>query len=352
MKPERAIVVALTFTLTLLAARGFAQAPAHVTGDAAAAEASATLTLEGHNGADPAEAVTTLTAAAANGSPQAALALANAYFEGRTVAGDPVAAREWWRRAAELGAVDAQFNLGLVLLRDGENTEEALAWLERAAAADHVLACFAAGTWYAARDDEAARAERHLNCAARRGYAPAQYNLARWHLDRQRPDLARTWFEAAAVTFEPAARALESVPARAPVPIAAPAVSPAPAASPPSPGEIRGVDWVNAQPDTYYTLQVAASRTGAALKRLLSRHARGGESAYFLHRPRAREPFSAVVGSYADYAAAERGLADLSPALVANAPWIRRFGILQRELERAERTDDEERQAAAPNAAE
>ena len=323
-------------------------------GDPEAARGLAILTLEGHNDADLEQAVMSLKAAAGDGGAEAALALGNAYFEGRAVTADPAAAMNWWRKAAELGAADAQYNLGLVLLQRGQNTGEALEWLDRAAEADHVLACFAAGTWYAARERQPARAERHLNCAARQGYAPAQYNLARWHPEKQRTDLARTWFEAAAVTFEPASHALESLPVWA----SAPSVSTARAAASvtraepePPPGAIHGVEWVKAQPHAYFTLQVAASRSASALKLLLRQHARGDDSAYFLHRPRAREPFSAVVGSYEDSAEAERRLADLPPAIMANGPWVRHFGTLQRELRRSQQSGRKERVEPDPNAA-
>ena len=163
----------------------------------------------------------------------------------------------------------------------------------------------------------------HLQCAAANGYAPAQFNLARLYVRNERNDLARRWFEAAAVTFAPAAQALASLPASPPPP------------PPPSPTRaIHGIEWVKAQPDANFTLQVAASRSSSALEYMLQRHVRGNKSAYFLHRPHASEPFSAIVGSYTDYAAAERDLADLPDELLANAPWIRRFGTLHRELRR------------------
>ncbi|MCZ6664518.1 MAG: hypothetical protein O7B81_04355, partial [Gammaproteobacteria bacterium] len=125
--------------------------------DSEAAVALAILTLEDRNNADLEQAVTSLKAAAGDGRAEAALALGNAYFEGRAVTADSAAALNWWRNAAELGAVDAQYNLGLVLLQRGQNTAEGLAWLDRAAEASHVLACFAAGSWYAAREQQAAR---------------------------------------------------------------------------------------------------------------------------------------------------------------------------------------------------
>ena len=226
--------------------------------DIEAARALAIPTLEGRDNADLEQAVISLKGAAGDGSAEAALALGNAYFEGRAVTADPAAALNWWRKAAELGSTGAQYNLGLVLLQRGQNTAEALSWLDRAAEADHVLACFAAGTWFAAREQQAARAERHLNCAARQGYAPAQCNLARWHLEKHRIDLARTWFEAAAVIFEPASRTLESLPARA---TSHGATIPTRVEAEPPPGAIHGVEWLKAQPDTYFTLQVAASRS-------------------------------------------------------------------------------------------
>ena len=282
-----------------------------------------TLQLERRVAGDAEVALINLMDAAEAGSTEAATTLGNFYFEGRVLPADRSAALRWWRSAAELGSADAQYNLGIVLMQQPQGETKGLEWIDRAAAQNHTLACFSAGTWSAEHGDPG-RAEAGLKCAAGNGYAPAQFNLAKLYLSRARIDLARPWLEAAAVTFAPAAQTLASLPSRPP---------PRPASTPPAQA-IHGVEWVKAQPDGNFTLQVAAGSSSAALEYMLQRHVPGNVSAYFLHRPNAPEPFSAVVGSYTDYAAAERDLANLPGALLANAPWVRRFGVLHRELRR------------------
>ena len=297
-------------------------------GDIEARTTLAILKLERRIAGDTDAARLNLVKAAEDGDAVAASSLGNFYYEGRVLPVDQIAALRWWRAAADLGHADAQYNLGIVLLRQPNREAEGLDWLNQAAAQNHTLACFVAGTWYAEHDN-AERAEAGLKCAAANGYALAQFNLAKLYVLNARTDLARPWFEAAALTFAPAARALASLPTPPPLPLA----------PPPPAGAIHGLEWVKAQPDGYFTLQVAAGRSPTALEYMLQQHVRVNESAYFLHRPNAQEPFSAVVGSYADYAAAERDLATLPDALQANAPWIRRFGVLHRELRQRARPD-------------
>ena len=298
-------------------------------GDIEAQTTLATLQLERRVAGDTEAARLNLVKAAEAGNAAAASTLGNFYYEGRFLPLDQTAAHRWWRTAAELGNADAQYNLGIVLLRRSSGKADVLAWLEHAAEQNHTLACFTSGTWYAEHGD-AERAVTHLKCAGANGYAPAQFNLGKLYLRIDRNDIARQWFEAAAITFTPAAQALASLPASPP----SPPPPPPPPPLPPPARAIHGVEWVKAQPDTNFTLQVAAGRSSNALEYTLQRHVRGNESAYFLHRPNASEPFSAIVGSYTDYAAAERDLVKLPDALLANAPWVRRFGVLHRELRR------------------
>lgn len=248
--------------------------------------------------------------------------------------GDRTGALGAWRRAAAAGDANAAFNLGLALL--DEDSSAAEDWLARAAGHGHPLAAFALGTRLVTRSP--ARAEALLRAAARAGYAPAQHNLARVLLAGPGAAEARAWFEAAAVTFEPSARALASLPATTP--------RSSPGGNEPATGGtaeagVHTIDWVLAQPPDRYTLQVAAAARVAPLERLLQRHAGPRPSAWFLHRPTAREPLSAVIGSFETLPEAERALASLAPALRSNAPWIRRFGTLHDEL--AERRGDVQR---------
>lgn len=248
--------------------------------------------------------------------------------------GDRAGALGAWRRAAAAGDADAAFNLGLALLEEDSSAAED--WLARAAGHGHPLAAFALGTRLVARTP--ARAEALLLAAARAGYAPAQHNLARVLLAGPRAAEARAWLEAAAVTFEPSARALATLP------VTTPPSTPGehePATGGKAQARVHTIDWVLAQPADRYTLQVAAAARVAPLERLLQRHAGAQPSAWFLHRPTAREPLSAVIGSFETLPEAERALAALAPALRSNAPWIRRFGTLHDEL--AERRGDVQR---------
>ncbi|MGE0483261.1 MAG: SPOR domain-containing protein [Gammaproteobacteria bacterium] len=278
-------------------------------------------------------ALIALETAAGTGDRLAARWLGDAYHAGRGVTRDPAAALDWWRRAAAAGDREAAFNAGLLLLRDGRHAE-GVELLGEAAATDDALACFVLGTWYARAADDA-RARSLLECAAQQGYAPAQYNLAHLLTQGETPDLtaARRWYGAAAPTFAPAAAALAALGDDTTTPANDTMVlsSAAPAASSPR-------DWVLAQRDDAYTIQVAAGRDGAALARLLADHATNWPAAWFMHRPEAREPYSAVVGVFDNYAEAEQVLATLPGALTGNSPWIRRFEVLKRELRAASTT--------------
>ncbi|MGR8919920.1 MAG: SPOR domain-containing protein [Gammaproteobacteria bacterium] len=245
------------------------------------------------------------------------------------------AALDAWREAASEGHADAAFNLGLLALAAGD-VNAAVDWLEPPAAGGDVLAAFALGTLLAeqalAADAPAEAARRWLEQAAAGGYAPAQFNLARLLARAGDLTAARRWLEAAAYTFAPAREALAALaPAadQAAVRMAEPAAAG---------GALR--DWIMRRPPGHFTLQVAAGSNGAALAALLESHAGPHPGAWFLHRPDSAQPYTAVVGDFADLASAEAALAGLPPPLTANAPWIRRFATLQRELEALDATAD------------
>src|SRR5690606_25171234 len=83
--------------------------------------------------------------------------------------------------------------------------------LEQAAVAGDALAAYVLGT-ILARSAEA-RAAYWLEQAARAGYAPAQFNLARHYEQAATPDptRARHWYAAAAASFAPAAARLAAL---------------------------------------------------------------------------------------------------------------------------------------------
>ncbi len=280
----------------------------------------------------------TLTELAEAGHAAAANVLASARYSGRGLPRDLAAARRWWRHGAELGDAEAAYNIGVLLLAEPDQDSAAHRWLRVAAEQNHALACFALGTAVAENrlDEDLSVALTWLECAARSGYAPAQYNLASLLARHGDSDGAKRWFGAAAATFAPAANALRDfAPAPAldvslPTPAtSATALQPTPAAASREP---RDRDWVLSRPPDNYTIQVAAGSSEQALQAMLARYLSGVEAACFLHRPAAREPWSVVVGSFPDRAAAELALTDLPPAIQRNQPWIRRFATLHAEL--------------------
>jgi DamX protein len=160
-----------------------------------------------------------------------------------------------------------------------------------------------------------------LEQAAESGYAPAQYNLARL-CEADDPAAAARWYRSAAADFAPAAEAL----ARLAADTREPSVPGTPA---------DGRTWLLAQPPSAYTIQVGAGPDPQALARLLEAHAGTLPSAWFAHHRDGADPYVAVVGSFADAAAAEAALAALPQALTRHRPWVRRIASLQAGLDTA-----------------
>ena len=73
------------------------------------------------------------------------------------------------------------------------------------------------------------------------------------------------------------------------------------------------------------------------LEQLLRRELREGDAACVRERPNVRQPYSAIVGVYADRVSAERAVAALPAALRANSPWVRRMSSLQQALRDADK---------------
>ena len=73
------------------------------------------------------------------------------YYFGEGVSRDPVQAAAWFKKAAEQGHPDAQFNLGIIYLK-GEgvapNLTESVVWLKKAADQGEATAQFNLGMLY------------------------------------------------------------------------------------------------------------------------------------------------------------------------------------------------------------
>lgn len=113
-------------------------------------------------------------------------------------AGDVAGARAIWKPLAERGDVLAQYNLGVLALRDGTNARR---WFTRAAEAGHLPAQTALAGLLADLQDWTGAAQWYAAAAAR-GDARAAHSLGLLHdrglLGRSKRDQAVRWFRQAA----------------------------------------------------------------------------------------------------------------------------------------------------------
>ena len=114
---------------------------------------------------------------AEQGDSKAQYALGFCYYSGTGVAKDDAEAVKWYRKAAEQGNTDAQFDLGVVTKDD----VEAVKWYRKAAEQGNAKAqfnlgfCYEKGTGVAKDDVEAVKWYRK---AAEQGQTNAQFCLA------------------------------------------------------------------------------------------------------------------------------------------------------------------------------
>lgn len=141
----------------------------------------------------------------------------------------------------------------------------------------------------------------------------------------------------------PSAPIAEAPPAPATPPRAAVSPPPpTPAAKPPAPSinppaapsatpDLKGVEWVRAQPSDHFTLQLMALKDEQGVRRIIARH-RLADAAYFPIRRDGRTLYVLVYGSYLSREAATRAAAELPAGLISGQPWVRNFQALQKEL--------------------
>jgi TPR repeat protein len=235
---------------------------------------------------------------------------------GRGLPRDDAAAAEWFRKAADQGFPQAQFNLASFYASGrGVQRDDAVAagWFERAAMQD---------------------------------LAPAQHNLGLMYeygrgVPRD-PAKALAWYEKAAAQGFPPARDRRqvllgtggAVAASAPV-AAAREARRRPEAAPEGAG--RGSDetaWVAAQPPAAYTLQIASFLDPADARRFLERELAGREAGVYAATKRGQRWYSVVSGRFPDQASARAAAESLPGHLHKLKPWPRRFATIQAEMRR------------------
>ncbi|MBV9749438.1 MAG: SEL1-like repeat protein, partial [Acetobacteraceae bacterium] len=175
------------------------------------------------------------------GDADAQYNLGQAYKLGRGVPVDPALAQSWFRRAAVQGHEQAEDNYGLALFEAGR-AQEAVPWLEKAAARDERRAELVLGTMLFNGDGgltrDYPRAYALMTRASQQGLASASETLAQMDQYMNNPDRERGTALAQRYAADAAARPKASLPEPAPVRTAAltPARSPAPkAGAQPSP---------------------------------------------------------------------------------------------------------------------
>jgi TPR repeat protein len=144
---------------------------------------------------------------AAEGLPQAQYIYGRMLADGRGVAPDLAAAREWFARAAESGLGDAEVALAEMMLngRGGPvDVSAARQLFEKAAGEGHVGAMFALGALHGGGHQiptDRKIAQRWLTAAAEEGHGYAQLMLGRYlaagATGEPQPEEARDWFEQA-----------------------------------------------------------------------------------------------------------------------------------------------------------
>ncbi|VAW90339.1 hypothetical protein MNBD_GAMMA17-1028 [hydrothermal vent metagenome] len=101
-----------------------------------------------------------------------------------------------------------------------------------------------------------------------------------------------------------------------------------------SDGAIPGVGWLKAQPEDYYTIQLAGSPDEKNIIRYITRSSLDGELAYVLLERKNRSSWYVVLhGSFESKAEAKRIVEFFPPELRKNKPWIRQFSKLKSRLD-------------------
>ena len=102
---------------------------------------------------------------------------------------------KWFKKAAKQGHVDAQFNVGLMCYGIHENYTKAFEWFKKAAEQGHV------GAQYT-RTEQGHVSAQYTRTFAEHGIAEAQYELGKMYYDRegtvQNYNVAFKWFKKAA----------------------------------------------------------------------------------------------------------------------------------------------------------
>ena len=91
---------------------------------------------------------------------------------------------------------------------------------------------------------------------------------------------------------------------------------------------IVGAEWIKAQPNTHYTLQLMAVKDEDTARQFILEHQLQGKAAYLPVMSNGQTLYAVVYGSYPQRSEAARSAKDLPAAWGTPKPWIRSFNSL------------------------
>lgn len=255
-----------------------------------------------------------------------------------------------WEPLADQGNPRAQFYLAGIYdqgLGVPKDTELAVQWLIKSAKNGYPLAQFNLGNGFFKRGEEKDFQQAALwwNAAAEQGFFPAQYNLAVLYEEGQGvpkdQHKAAYWYrEAAKLGSDPAKEALTRLgldegsrraaaqPKKPPPPALASAPANTRSAAAPGDGPL-GPEWVQAQPVSHYTLQLASNQDPANAQALARRFTADGEVAIYSFRDKKETLwYRVILGSFASKKEADARARSIQSRL-GDKPWVRKFGAIQ-----------------------
>jgi type IV pilus assembly protein PilF len=105
-----------------------------------------------------------------------------------------------------------------------------------------------------------------------------------------------------------------------------PDATPATAASEQEVAEPRSEEWLLQQSPERYSIQLMSGADKQSVMDFVRRHGITGDLAYFEFQRGGTPRYALLYGNFESLGAAESALAELSPTVAANQPWLRRFG--------------------------
>jgi septal ring-binding cell division protein DamX len=94
-------------------------------------------------------------------------------------------------------------------------------------------------------------------------------------------------------------------------------------------GSIRGEDWIRAQPEDRFTLQLMAVKEEMTARQFIEMHHLQDKAAYIPVRHDGQVLYTLVYGVYATHGEAERAAKQVPAKWGAPNPWIRSFKSLR-----------------------